>query len=119
MNTLTATAYPQSPGWKTETPETSKAAALAVKGRAATLREQCHAALKGAALTADEVAELVGESVLSVRPRITELFKAGRVRQKAGPDGRPLRRANASGASAAVWEAVPVAPPSWRQEALL
>lgn len=113
-----AATYPHAPGWKTEDPETSKAAALAAEDRAATLRAKCHAALRGAAMTADEVAELLGESVLSVRPRITELRKQGKV-EPAAVDGKPLRRKNVSGATAAVWRAVAVAPASYRQPEML
>lgn len=111
--------YPHAPGWKTEDPETSKAAALAVEGRAAMLREKCHACLRGAALTADEVAELVGESVLAVRPRVTELRQQGKVEQATGTDGKPLRRRNASGATAAVWRAVSEKPKTYTQSEML
>lgn len=65
--------------------------------RAGLLRNKCLQALKDAALTADEVAERIGETVLSVRPRITELSQAGQVAKTT------LRRPNASGRSAAVW----------------
>jgi predicted ArsR family transcriptional regulator len=49
-------------------------------------------------LTADEVAHALGESVLSVRPRICELGRTGKVQDT----GR--RRQNRSGRNAAVWE---------------
>ena len=62
-----------------------------------------------AAMTADEVAELLGESVLSVRPRVSELKAQGRV------EATTKRRCNVSGKTAVVWRAVDV----WRQEALL
>ena len=96
MSTTTGT-YPESPGWKTNKPETSKAAARAVRSAAATLRDQVEQALRAAELTADEVAEALGKSVLSVRPRVTELFKQGKV------EDTGERRKNASGHSAAVW----------------
>jgi len=51
-----------------------------------------------AGLTADEIAARLGESVLAVRPRISELFHAG-VIEKTGD-----RRPNASGLSAHVWK---------------
>jgi hypothetical protein len=49
-------------------------------------------------LTADEVAARLGESVLAVRPRVSELFHAGLI-EKSGE-----RRANASGLAAHVWK---------------
>jgi hypothetical protein len=49
-------------------------------------------------LTADEIAARLEESVLAVRPRVSELFHAGRI-AKSGE-----RRRNASGLSAHVWK---------------
>ena len=95
MNTTIA--YPESPGYKTEHPETSKGAARAVHGAAATLRARVDALFDTGELTADEAAGALGESVLSVRPRVTELCRQGRL-EDAGQ-----RRRNASGHRAAVW----------------
>lgn len=67
--------------------------------RTAVLRDRCLQALSGAALTADEIAACIGEGILSIRPRITELRKRGKVVKTT------LRRANASGRSAIVWVA--------------
>jgi predicted ArsR family transcriptional regulator len=92
--------YPESTGWKTDSPPTSKAAGLAVEDRAATLREQAYGRLVCAPCTADEVAEELHESVLAIRPRLSELRAQGRIE----PTGE--RRKNASGHSAAVWQAV-------------
>lgn len=61
------------------------------------VRERCLAALTDAALTADEIAERTGDSILTVRPRVTELAKAGKIVKT------PLRRPNSSGKMAAVW----------------
>lgn len=94
------TTYPDRPGFKTTDPETSAAAADSVSSRAATLRQKVLECLRGADMTADEVAELLGESVLAVRPRVSELRKAGKVEKTAG------RRANVSGQTACVWRAV-------------
>ena len=49
-------------------------------------------------LTADEIAAKLGESVLAVRPRVSELFRAGLI-EKTGD-----RRPNASGLNAHVWK---------------
>ena len=51
-----------------------------------------------AGLTADEIAVRLGESVLAVRPRVSELFHAGLI-EKTG-----ARRFNASGLRAHVWK---------------
>jgi DNA-binding transcriptional ArsR family regulator len=48
--------------------------------------------------TADEIAERLGESVLAVRPRVSELFHAGLI-EKTGE-----RRRNHSGLCAHVWK---------------
>lgn len=48
-------------------------------------------------LTADEVAALLVQSVLAVRPRVAELRKEGFIRDTG------LRRSNASGKRAIVW----------------
>ena len=49
-------------------------------------------------LTADEIAVKFGESVLAVRPRVSELFHAGLI-EKTGE-----RRPNTSGLNAHVWK---------------
>lgn len=95
MTQLDLLTYPNSPGFKV--PGTSQEAAEAVKPTAATLRAECLRALWMHAATADEVATYLGESVLSVRPRIAELH-ALRLIEKTGE-----RRKNASGMSATVW----------------
>lgn len=89
--------YPQDPGWKTAATETSREAAQSSKERATTLREQCARALECAPATADEIATTLGVSILSVRPRISELVAMNR----AAATG--VRRKNASGKTAVVW----------------
>jgi predicted ArsR family transcriptional regulator len=51
-------------------------------------------------LTADEIAAHLGESVLSIRPRVSELRKLGMIEKT------KVRRRNASGMSATVWRAL-------------
>ena len=63
------------------------------------LRERCMEILCERACTADEVAELLSRSVLSIRPRISELSRLGAIRDSL------KRRKNISGHSAIVWEA--------------
>lgn len=89
--------YPKKPGFKE--PTTSKEAAQSMVGRAAKLRERCLLELSNMPGTADEVASALGETVLAVRPRITELFQLGKIVDT----GR--RRQNASGRKAKVWRA--------------
>lgn len=92
--------YPRAPGFKELT--TSKDAAAII---APTVSE-CHAAilklLRGvgpSGLTADEVADRLGKSILGIRPRISELGPANL--NKIERTGE--RRKNASGIMAAVW----------------
>lgn len=90
--------YPDSPGYKE--PTTSKAAAIAEASRSETLRERVYNLLCRMELTADECAENLRESILSVRPRLSELRLKGRIQQT----GRT--RHNASGHRAIVWRGV-------------
>lgn len=77
--------------------DTRRASHEAAKQTANGLRKAVMGALSDAALTADEIASKLGLSVLSIRPRVTELAKAGKI------IATPLRRKNASGKSAKVW----------------
>lgn len=93
--------YPATPGFKRR--GTSSDAAPAIS-RAATLRALVLKEIKKAGkrgLTADEVAGKIGESVLSIRPRVSELFRQNKVAESGE------RRANASGARASVWIIAP------------
>ena len=92
--------YPSVPGYKTNHPDTSKAAAKAERGRAETLRSLVYSLLTEEDLTADECAERLRESVLAVRPRLSELRADGKI------DPTGARRCNASGHRAAVWMTV-------------
>lgn len=91
--------YPATPGWKAR--QTSAAAAADAAATAPQLRARCLAVLERSnGLTADEVAGRMGASILSIRPRITELTHLGKVRDTGD------RRRNASGKNAIVWAAV-------------
>lgn len=92
-----AAAYPAQPGAKT--PGTSQAAADSVKPSAAYLRGKVLDALRMRAMTPDECAGRLDLSVLSVRPRFTELSATGAII----PTGE--RRENASGRNAKVYRA--------------
>ena len=104
MSSLTlfdyADKYPHVPGRK-ERGGTSEETAEAMKSIAPRLRERVLECLaRHGARTADETSTLIGEDVLSVRPRFSELLRLGRIR-KTGD-----RRQNRSGMGAAVWELV-------------
>ena len=93
--------YPQQPGAQDR--DTSADAAAATARAAPILRAAALAVLeKSNGLTADEVVGKLGLSILSIRPRVTELARMGKVRD--GGD----RRLNRSGRRAIVW--VPVFP---------
>ena len=90
--------YPEVPG-SARGVSTSIAAAEAVKPKAATLRAGVLECLRKNpdGLTADECAVMIGETVLSVRPRLTELKQLRHI----VPAG--IKRPNASGLMAKVW----------------
>ena len=92
--------YPQGPGFKATT--TSAAAADKMEGKAELLRKRVLGVLRtSGALTADEAAASMGESVLSIRPRFSELRLDGLI------EDTGERRKNHSGRSAIVWRATP------------
>ena len=88
--------YPASPGFK-ERGGTSEQAANAMHGSARILRDRVFAALAKKQMTADECAAALKESILSIRPRLSELAKDNMIRRTGE------RRKNASGMSAHVW----------------
>ena len=77
-------------------------AADAMFDRAPILRARVLGVLATGNFTADEVAAQLGESVLAIRPRVTELAKDGRIADTGE------RRKNASGRKAIVWRLVEV-----------
>lgn len=91
--------YPHVPGAQNR--DTSHAAAAEIAAATPRLRGLALAIVeKSNGLTADEVAGKLGLSILSIRPRITELARLGKVRDSG------QRRPNASGRSAIVWSPV-------------
>lgn len=90
-------AYPNAPGYKEAT--TSKAAAESIADAAPRLALMCLGTLHyHGPLTADEIATKCDKSVLTIRPRITELAQQGKIE----PTGE-LRK-NESGRRAKVWK---------------
>lgn len=91
--------YPHQPGAQDR--DTSRRAADEVAPAAPLLRARALDVIERSnGLTADEVAGRLGLSILSIRPRITELTRLGKVRDSGA------RRKNASGKSAIVWAPV-------------
>lgn len=93
---MTAT-YPNTPGSKGT--DTSAAAAESMVSSAAILRTRALAVLRQKPATADEVAYAMGESILSIRPRLSELKRLGLV------EDTGVRRLNITQRSAAVLRA--------------
>jgi predicted ArsR family transcriptional regulator len=90
--------YPNSPGFKTD--GTSREAADKMRRPALTLRDRVLDLLsQGYRLTADEIADVLHESILSIRPRVSELHRRGLVQRSS------VRRKNPSGMQAHVWVA--------------
>jgi len=96
--------YPVLPGFKRH--GTSEEAAHSMIPELSFLRGECLKAIAALDSTADEVATVVGRTVLAIRPRITELNKLELIYDSG------LRRKNDSGRNAIVWRwsgiAVPV-----------
>lgn len=80
--------------------DTSMEAADAMADRAPILRARVLGVLATGNFTADEVAAQLGESVLAIRPRVTELAKVDRIADTGE------RRKNANGRRAIVWRLV-------------
>ena len=92
--------YPTGASYKAEGP--SKHAATAVTGSASRLRAQVLLLIEQhpGGMSADEIAATLNRSVLSVRPRVSELHLRGAIEQTGE------RRRNASGMTATVWRKI-------------
>lgn len=99
------TPYPESPGYKAT--GTSQEAARTMVNKTDNLRARVLAAIKTSVtgLTADETAERLGETVLAIRPRLSELHTLKKI-----VDSK-VRRTNKSGRRAAVWILTPIPKP--------
>jgi predicted ArsR family transcriptional regulator len=100
MSRMSELIYPDAPGFKVSGP--SEQAAEAICGNASKVRAAVFAQLgtyPGGA-TADEVARDLNLSVLSVRPRVSELKRTGKIKETGA------RRKNDSGMTATVWRIV-------------
>lgn len=96
-----ADTYPRRAGYKEATTSREAANGIEATGRAARLRDDVLAYFKaGRQATADEVAEALEESVLSIRPRVAELKAAGLIVETG------VRRRSSTGRSSHVWRVV-------------
>ena len=77
--------------------DTRRAALLEAAVRRQALHDMIMDAFDEDMYTADEMAAYLDEDPLSIRPRMTELFRKGKIVKT------PLRRANKSGKKAIVW----------------
>ena len=78
--------------------ETSFNAAVRASVNARNVRDKVAAVLaERGPMTADEIAAVLGLSILTVRPRVTDLNKAGRI------EDTGARRQTGSGNAAIVW----------------
>jgi predicted ArsR family transcriptional regulator len=82
--------------------DTSHDAAKSMEPTAHRLRAACLMQISFFPATADEVASALEREVLAIRPRVAELAKENKIRQTG------LRRPNASGRTAIVWEVTPI-----------
>lgn len=96
--------YPDAPGFKVSGP--SEDAAAAIAPRAPRIRDAVLEVIATAAapVTADEVAGVLRLSILTVRPRVSELYRMGEIRRASD------RRCNASGMTASTWRVAPPLP---------
>jgi hypothetical protein len=97
--------YPDAPGFKAPGP--SEDAATAIAPIAGNLRDQVREVIANSpsGITADGVARELGRSILSVRPRVSELRRLGEIRQS-GARGK-----NESGMTASIWVLAPPLQP--------
>lgn len=103
--------YPEHPGFKVPGP--SQEAAAVIQNTARTIRVEVLRTLilNVGGMTADEIAGHLQMSVLTVRPRVSELHRAGMIRKT------DRRGKNQSGMSATVWTLADFKPgefgPAW------
>lgn len=89
---------PNRVGWKAG--DTARKAAEAMSPKAPNLRDRVLDVLarSGREMTADEIAETLGKSFISIRPRCTELSQAGKIVDSG------VRRATSNGSSQIAWK---------------
>jgi predicted HTH transcriptional regulator len=89
--------YPNVPGFKRR--DTSQDAAAQMQHESSQLQTACLSVIVDAPSTADEVAETLRRSILTIRPRLSELVAKNKIEDSG------VRRHNLSGKRAIVWQA--------------
>jgi len=98
MNQPDLFSYPRAAGWKEPTTSRGAAEALEAKGIAATVRSAVLGLFEaGVQDTADGIAARLGFSILTVRPRVSELARQGLI-ERTGE-----HRPSSQGVMSAVW----------------
>lgn len=92
------TAYPHQPSYKAR--DTARAAAHAMREKDPPLRDQVLSLLKLGDANADEIANLLGQNPLSIRPRCSQLAALGLI------EDSHVRRPSSLGSPAIVWTVV-------------
>ena len=95
--------YPNHPGFRTGSPETSEEAAIAIAPMARNHRDQVLSFLKKiypAARSSDQIAEAIGLTHHGVRSRVSELFADDRIERTND------RTKNENGRTVVLWRAV-------------
>lgn len=92
--------YPDAPGFKVAGPSQEAAKIVARPAKILLWKVKARLAELPGGATADEIAAELNASVLSVRPRVSELNRLGLIEKTAA------RRKNASGMTATVWRLV-------------
>lgn len=97
--------YPSAPGYKVAGP--SQEAAEAIAPVAGAKRAEVFRVIRETpgGVTADEISKILNWSILTVRPRVSELHRDGEIHSTGE------RRKNDNGMSATVWGVAP--PPAW------
>jgi predicted ArsR family transcriptional regulator len=94
--------YPKAPGFKVH--GASEVAACAMADKAMQIPVLKELANHSGGATADEIAKALGLSILSIRPRVSQLRRLGKIEEIGA------RRKDESGMSATVWRLRPPAP---------
>ena len=94
--------YPNHPGYRTGSPETSEDAANAIGGSAEPTATKSYgtAGIQPVARSSEQIAEAVGMSHWAVRPRVSELIVADKIERTSD------RATNDNGRSVVLWRAV-------------
>lgn len=92
--------YPHKPGFKVQ--KTSRQAAEEITSKAKTLQKKILELLVNlpAGATPDQIAEYLEESILSIRPRMSELKAQGKIKDSG------LRGKTAFGKSSIIWQTI-------------